>query len=102
MELSLQLLNQQNDTLYRFFNGMPLNIPSAQLDAQGNTVASVPTDFPEIVSLDTLQTFTDITRLTGKIRFRSPNINAFPVVDMDNYFKINLAAKLGFKMEITQ
>ncbi|GEM_PF-5460820 len=102
VELSLQLLNQQNDTLYRFFNGLPALIPSAQLDAQGNTVAPVPTDFPEIVSLDTLQTFTDVTRLTGKIRFRSPNINAYPIVDTDNYFKIKLAARLGFTMDITQ
>ncbi len=102
LEVRLQLLNQPGDTIYQFFNGNAAVIPSAVIDAQGQTIAPVPTDFPELISLDTLQEFSDVTRLTGSILFRTPNINAFPVVDMDNYFKIKLAAKLGFTMDITQ
>ncbi len=101
-EVLLQLLNAQGDTIYRFFNGQPAVIASAVIDAQGQVLSPVPTDFPELISLDTLQQLSDVTRLTGRILFRTPNINAFPVVDTNNYLKIKLAAKLGFTMDISQ
>ncbi len=102
VRIRLNLLNDQNDTLYRFFNGQEAFIAPADIDAQGNTVAMIPTDFPQLVSLDTLQQMGDVTRLVGYLKVHSADINAFPVVDVDNYFKIKLAAKLGFTMDITQ
>jgi len=102
VRIRLNLLNDQNDTLYRFFNGQEAVIASAEVDAQGNTVAMIPTDFPELVSLDTLQQMGDVTRMVGRLQVHSADVNAYPVVDNDNYFKIKLAARLGFTMDITQ
>lgn len=98
IELEMKLLNGLGDTLYSFFNGQSVVLPTPQIDGNGYTVAPTEVDLIDAVDISDIDQLQDATQLYTRTKFITP-ASSMLVVDNDNYIRIQLTADVKIKAQ---
>ncbi len=94
IDLTLELWDDQGNTVFSLFGPTPINLPGPPVAVDGSVQNPIEYDLIDFISVDTLDSFGDATQLHADVSFTTPNHPVLLLVQDENFFRIQLTADL--------